>query len=329
VAVRRRPARDTLAVGARPAPPGDGEGRERVARTDAAGTRPDDDPSAADRSGSARDDAQEAARSTALRRAAALGLLGYSLIHLLIGWLALTLAWFQSSPSRAGEQPTDSSGALALLARHPAGDALLWVLAVGLAALCLWQASEVLRHHRSLPPPGDERRDALLQLVKTVGTAAFYGYLAVSAVRTALGHGQGRGKEQHTLAGVLGIPGGQALVTAVGVVVAGIGVYLVRKGVRSDFTSEIDLGTVTATFRTAARRVCQVGFVLKGVALVLSGVVVGWAAITARPDRGDGMDGALRVVAGQPFGQWLLTVIALGLAAFAVYCLVRARHPVG
>jgi hypothetical protein len=288
-------------------------------RARSGGDSPDDAPG----------EAQQAAHSTALRRLAALGLVGYAVIHLLIGWLALTLAWFESSPTSSGQRPTDSSGALALLARNPVGDALLWVLAVGLAALCLWQASEVLRHHRHLPPPGRERRDALLQLVKTVGTAAFYGYLGFSAVRTALGHGQGRGSEQHTLAGVLGLPGGQALVTAVGAVVAGIGVYMAQKGARSAFTDEIDLHTVAPALRSAAHRVCQAGFVLKGVALVLVGVVVGWAAVTANPDRGDGMDGALRVVAGQPFGQWLLTVIALGLAAFAVYCLVRARHPVG
>jgi hypothetical protein len=157
----------------------------------------------------------------------------------------------------------------------------------------------------------------------------FYGYLAVSAVRTALGHGQGRGKEQHTVAGVLGWPGGQALVTVIALVVAVIGGYLVQKGVRSGFTDEIDLDRFAPSVRTLACRVSQVGFVLKGLALVLVGVVVGWAAISAHPERGDGMDGALRVIADQPFGQWLLTVIALGLAAFAVYCLARARHPVG
>jgi Domain of Unknown Function (DUF1206) len=206
---------------------------------------------------------------------------------------------------------------------------VLWVLAVGLAALCLWQAVEVLRHHGSLPPAGSERRGLLLQVGKTVGTAVFYGYLAYSAVRTALGRGQNRGTQQHTVAGVLGWPGGQALVTAVGVVVAAIGVYLVQKGVRADFTDEIDLDRFPPAVRAGTRRVCQAGFALKGIALVLVGVVVGWAAIGAHPDRGDGMDGALRVIAGEPFGQWLLTVIALGLAAFAVYCLVRARHPVG
>jgi hypothetical protein len=68
---------------------------------------------------------------------------------------------------------------------------------------------------------------------------------------------------------------------------------------------------------------------MKGVALVLVGVVVAWAAVTFDPKQADGLDGALRAVAGAPFGQWLLTVIAAGLAAYAVYCLVRARHPVG
>ena len=294
--------------------------------TDATGSRQDAGRGTERRTGQ---QAQEAADSTSLRRLAALGLVGYALIHLLIGYLALALAWFQRSAANDGQRSTDSSGALALLARNPVGNALLWVLAVGLAALCLWQGSEVLRHHRHLPPSGEERRDALLQVVKTVGTAAFYGYLAVSAVRSALGHSQTRGKQQHTVAGVLGWPGGQAIVTAVAVVVAAIGVYLAHKGVRSGFTDEIDLDCFSRRVRAATRRVCQAGFVLKGVALVLVGVVVGWAALRVHPDRGDGMDGALRVIAGEPFGQWLLTAIALGLGAFAVYCLVRARHPVG
>jgi hypothetical protein len=34
-------------------------------------------------------------------------------------------------------------------------------------------------------------------------------------------------------------------------------------------------------------------------------------------------------VAAEPYGQWVLTVIGVGLASFTVYCLARARHPVG
>jgi hypothetical protein len=113
------------------------------------------------------------------------------------------------------------------------------------------------------------------------------------------------------------------------VVVVGIGIYLVRKGLRSDFVDEIDLDGVSPRLRALTRRFSQVGFALKGVALVLVGGVVAWAAATFDPARATGLDGALRAVAAEPYGQWVLTAIGAGLASFTVYCLARARHPVG
>jgi hypothetical protein len=277
----------------------------------------------------ARDGAQAAAKSPGLRRLAAAGLLGYAAIHLLVGYLAFSMAWLQRSRSSTGKRSADSSGALALVAESSVGGLLLWAIAVGMAGLCTWQAVEVLRHHRRLPPPGPDRREALVQTVKTVGTAAFYGWLAWSAARTALGHGSGRATQQRTVSGVLGWPGGRFLVLAVAAVVAGIGLYMVQKGLRARFTDEVPHDRMSPTVRTLVLRTSQVGFTLKGVALVLVGVVVSWAAVTSHPEQGDGLDGTLRTIAAEPFGRWLLTVIAVGLAAFAVYCVARARHPVG
>ncbi|MGY1714272.1 DUF1206 domain-containing protein [Geodermatophilus sp. SYSU D01106] len=271
---------------------------------------------------------RRAARSPALRHTARAGLLGYALIHLLVAWLALQLAWGPGRARTAGRS-ADSAGALDVLAESPLGDGLLWVLAASLAGLCLWQAVEVLRHHRGVPPPGPRRREALGQLGKTVGTALLYGFLAVSAVRAALGDRSGRREEEETVRGVLGWPGGQVLVVAVALVVVGIGAYHVRKGWRSDFLGEIELSTVTPALRALTHRAAQAGFVLKGVALVLVGAVVGWAAVTVDADSATGLDGALRTVATSPVGPAALTVVATGLAAFAVYLLARARHPVG
>jgi hypothetical protein len=277
----------------------------------------------------ARDGARAAAKSPGLRRLAGAGLVGYAVIHLLVAWLAFSMAWLQRSPSSTGRRSADSSGALALVAESSVGGVLLWAIAVGMGGLCAWQAVEVLRHHRRLPPPGPDRRRALVQTVKTVGTAVFYGWLAWSAARTALGHGSGRETQQRTVSGVLSWPGGRLLVLALAAVVAVIGIYMLQKGVRARFTDEVPHDRMSPAVRTLVLRTSQVGFALKGVALVLVGVVVAWAAVTSQPEKGDGLDGTLRVIAGEPFGQWLLTVIAVGLAAFAVYCLARARHPVG
>jgi hypothetical protein len=273
--------------------------------------------------------AHRAAHSTALLSAARTGLTGYALLHLLVAWLALQLAWRAGRVRPAADGVVDQRGATALLADSPAGPLLLWLLSAGLAGLCLWQAVEVLRHHRTLPAPGPGRRRAVVQLGKTVGTALVYGFLAVCATRVALGHGSRPGENVRVVRGVLAWPGGQVLLVAAGVAVAAIGVYHVRKGLRSDFLDEIDLSTVSPALCTLVHRASQAGFVLKGVAFVLVGAVLAWAAASFHPARATGLDGALHVVAAEPYGAWVLTVIAVGLAAFAVYLLARARHPVG
>ena len=273
--------------------------------------------------------AHRAAHSAALRSAARVGLIGYALLHLVVAWLALQLAWQAGRARPADDAAVDQSGAMALLADSPVGPLLLWLLTAGLAGLCLWQAVEVLRHHRTLPAPGPDRRRAVVQLGRTVGTAVVYGFLAVSAARVALGHGSRPGEDTRTVHGVLAWPGGQALVVAFGVVVVAIGVYHVRKGLRSDFLDEIDLSTVSPALCVVTHRASQAGFVLKGVAFVLVGTVVGWAAAVFDPARATGLDGALRAVAAEPYGAWVLTVVAVGLVSFSVYCLARARHPVG
>ncbi len=62
------------------------------------------------------------------------GLIAYGVVHLLIGWLALQIAWGAAGNS------ADTSGALTTLADPSFGKILLWLGAVGLLALALWQS---------------------------------------------------------------------------------------------------------------------------------------------------------------------------------------------
>jgi hypothetical protein len=56
------------------------------------------------------------------------------------------------------------------------------------------------------------------------------------------------------------------------------------------------------------------------------GVFLGKAALEYDPSEAVGIDGALLKLVEQPFGQWLLGLVAAGLVAYAVYCLVEARY---
>jgi hypothetical protein len=50
------------------------------------------------------------------------------------------------------------------------------------------------------------------------------------------------------------------------------------------------------------------------------------AAATYDAKKSRGLDGALREMAGYSYGPWLLGLVALGIAAFGVYCFSQARY---
>ncbi|SDC79397.1 protein of unknown function [Geodermatophilus telluris] len=273
--------------------------------------------------GTAAGAAGRAGQSDALEHLARVGLIAYGMVHVLIAWLALQLAWGGGSGESA-----DQSGALATLAESPVGKPLLWVLAIGLVALALWQAAEVVRWRSGWSASGDARKRAVQKSVKAVAKAVVYAALAVLAFRFATGGGQSSsGQQQQTAAGVFGWPGGRWLVAVVGLVVIGVGVHHVVKGLRKGFLEEIDLASAPPAAERTVTRLGQVGYPAKGVALGLVGALLVYAAVTFDPARASGLDGALRTILDAPFGRVLLTLVALGIAAFGAFCFVRARYP--
>ena len=266
--------------------------------------------------------AGRAGDSEALEHLARVGLIAYGMVHVLVAWLALQLAW------GGGGQSADQSGALATLAATPVGKPLLWVLTIGLVALALWQAAEALRWRSGWSASGDQRSRALKKSAKALVKAVVYLALAYTAFRFATGGGQSSsGQQQQTTAGVMGWPGGRWLVAAAGLVLVGVGVHHVVKGLKKSFLKEIDLASAPPAAERTVTRLGQAGYPAKGVALALVGALLVYAALTFDPARAAGLDGALRTILDAPFGQVLLTLVALGIAAFGAFCFVRARYP--
>ena len=74
-----------------------------------------------------------------IERGARLGFALAGLLHLLIGWIALQIAW-----GGDGGEDADQSGALTMLAETPAGPVLLWVAVVGFVLLELLHLTETV-----------------------------------------------------------------------------------------------------------------------------------------------------------------------------------------
>ncbi|MGY1618537.1 DUF1206 domain-containing protein [Geodermatophilus sp. SYSU D00691] len=261
--------------------------------------------------------------SDGLEHLARVGLLAYGVVHLLVAWLALQLAW-----GGGGGESADQSGALSTLAESPVGKPLLWVIAVGLVALAAWQAMEVLRWRSGWSASGQLRKKAVWKSAKSLAKAAVYAALAVLTIKFATGNGQSSSQsQQQTTAGVFGWPAGRWLVGIVALVLVGIGVHHVVKGVKKSFLKEIDLVEAPPKAVRLVTRLGQAGYPAKGVALAVVGGLLLYAAITFDPSKAQGLDGALRAILDAPFGAALLTLVAVGIAAFGAFLLVRARYP--
>lgn len=258
------------------------------------------------------DDARDAVRTVgdhpALEALARVGFAASGLLHIVLGYTAARVGW-------GGGGQADQSGALATLASNPAGTVLMWVITVTLAGLVLWQLTEAVT-----PGAGDGAADR----AKAVGKAVVYAAIAWTAGQFAIGSGSSSSSEQSSqdvTATLMQQPAGQWLVGGVGVAVIAVGGYHVYKGVARTFLEDLEehpgrIATVLGA----------VGYPAKGAVLALVGAFFVIAAVRHQSSQADGLDGALKSLRDEPFGPALLTVVAVGLVAFGLYCFARARH---
>jgi hypothetical protein len=135
----------------------------------------------------------------------------------------------------------------------------------------------------------------------------------------------GQGGEQVT-AQALQLTGGQILVGLAGVAIVAAAVLLAWRGLRTKFEEHLDLAELGPGARSALITLGKVGYIARGIVFSLVGILVVVAAVTFDPDKARGMDAALRQVAAQPYGPWLLSLMALGLMCFGVYSFAESRY---
>jgi len=262
--------------------------------------------------------AQQAKNSKTVQGLGRAGMVCYGLVHLIVAYLALRVAFGDSS------QQADQRGALAEIGSTGPGAVVLWLLGVGLLAYGAWQALMAAIGFHWVTKSGKRTR-------KRIGAAvrAVVGFtLGVVAIRMASGGGSGGSgdqQQQEWTAKVLALPAGQILVAVVAAVVIGVGVACVVKGVRRSFMKDLDTQDLPSGTQQWVKRLGVAGYLAKGLVLGIIGVLIGFAALNANPGEAGGLDAALRTLAAQPFGMVLLVATALGLGAFGVYCFAAAR----
>jgi hypothetical protein len=241
---------------------------------------------------------------------ARVGLVAKGISYGLVGVLAVGVAL------GVGGKATSRQGALQALAGSGLGKVALVLLAAGFAAYGAWRLTQ-------LPDTeDDEPAKAWAKRVGYVGRAVVYFALTFSTIKLLAGaHEESQEqKTQKTTSTLLDWPAGRWLVAAGGIVLAGIGVWNLYRGVARKFDDKWKGGP---DWGVAAG---VVGHLARFVVFLLIGVFAVKAAVQYDPQEAVGLDGALRKLADASYGGLLLGVTAAGLVAYAVYCFLDARY---
>lgn len=248
--------------------------------------------------------------SDLFEKAARAGHFVSGLLHILIGYIAIRLAFGESGNA-------DQSGALAELGSKPGGSIALWIAVVAFVALALWRVMEAIVGKKS-----DQDEGSALDRLKAASLAVVYFAFAWSTYGFASGAGKSSGQQNAGMTARLMENGfGKLVLVVVGLVIIGVGGYHVYKGVSKNFLDDLE-----GQRSKAVEYLGIAGYAAKGAALIGTGALVIVAVFTSDPSKATGIDGAVKTLGEQPFGQILLVLAGVGIALYGVYAFVLARY---
>ncbi len=239
-------------------------------------------------------------------------------VYALIGILALLAAF------GTGGETTGTNGALQIIVRQPFGKILLSLITVGLLGYVLWRFTQAIKD------PGKKGSDCKGLILRLGYAASGLFYLAISfnAALFVLGNGSSGDTKtkQDWTAMLMQQPFGRWLVGLVGALVIGVGFYKIYLACRVKFHRKYNLKNLGAIQEKMLVNICRFGIAARGIVFVMTGFFIIEAAKNYNPQEVKGLDGTLLTLAQQPYGKILLTLMALGLIAFAVCSVFKVRY---
>jgi hypothetical protein len=245
------------------------------------------------------------------------GYVANGLVHVIVGAVVLVLAF-------GGDGEADHVGAFRALGWTPVGWAALWFVAVSLCALGAWHTAEgVLTGAPDDDAVGSAKKWGAR--IGEFGQALVFLVLGGIAVAIALGaRPDANETAEQASRGILAVPGGPLVLALVGVGIGVTGVAFIVMGLARSFEKRMDLPPGGGGHAIAVLGV--VGFVAKGTALIILGVLLIAAAIRMDPAVAGTLDEAMNAVLELPFGPALATAVGAGLVVYGVFCGFRARY---
>ena len=260
--------------------------------------------------------AEKAAFSPLMETLTRIGYGVRGLIYITIGILAVQVVLGK------GGSLASPKGVIAEIGRQPAGLILLWIILVGLISYSLWGVI------RAVFDPLHKGHDlkGLLERFGFLCSAFGYAVLILPTYGYITGASQkASGAQTHSLLNsIMATPWGRWAIGILGLAVIAGGLYQIYEGIKAGFDRQFKIYALTPGEAKLVTNVGRFGTAARGVVLAVVGGLISLAAYRANPSQPIGMDTALATLLHQPYGIWLLGIVALGLIAFGIYSILSA-----
>ena len=241
-----------------------------------------------------------------------LGFVVRGLIYAVIGILAFQVA------VGGGGTLADPQGAIVTMGRTPVGGIVLYVILIGLIGYSMWGLIRAVFDplHKGSDLKGIATRIGYAVSAASYALLAVYTYGLITPTTTAAGNGGQTAQTQKTAASLLTQPSGQLIVGIVAAIIMIWGITQIIQGLNRNFDRQILPYTFSKKW---VDRLGQFGTAARGFVFTLIGMFLLQAAFHRDPSQAKGIEGVLAALLHQPYGPWLLGIVALGLVAFGAY----------
>jgi Domain of Unknown Function (DUF1206) len=152
-----------------------------------------------------------------------------------------------------------------------------------------------------------------------------YSVFAFTAAQLVVTSGGGSSPKDWT-ASLLSLPFGWVVVLGVGIGVVGYALHELYNAYQADFDEHLQLGQTSSRVKSWIVQGGRFGLAARGLVIGLAGIFVAVSALRFDPSDATGLGGALQELFRQPFGSWILGIVALGLIAYGLLMLAVARY---
>ena len=243
------------------------------------------------------------------------GLASKGVVYLLMGILSV-LAAFGLSNAKG-----DKEEAFKVIYDQPFGKFILLAIALGLLGYVMLRMFQAIKdtEHKGKDVKG------ILTRIGYGLSAVLYIFIGAYALKLVFQNGGGGGgnSREFVVSKILGYPGGEYAIGIAGLVVIGMGIYQIYRGVSGKFMKKVNL--VSSNMKDAFKSAGTIGYISRGIVLGIIGYLLFHAALVSNPEEAQGTGAAFDFLQNE-FGSLMMALVAIGLAGYGVFCFVKAKY---